>query len=70
MKDLFKTIKEVYEQKEENIEEKVLYKSPTGWSFELFGGKVRMTGKNVDTAMNIEKADFKVLQRIIGQVKV
>ena len=52
------------------IEEKMLYKSPTGWSFELFGGKVRMTGKNVDTAMNIEKADFKVLQRIIGQVKV
>lgn len=52
------------------LEEKVLYKSPTGWKFELFGGKVRMTGKNVDTAMNIEKADFKNLQKIIGQVKV
>ena len=52
------------------LEEKVLYKSPTGWQFELFGGKVRMTGKNVDTAMNIEKADFKNLQKIIGQVKV
>ena len=29
-----------------------------------------MTGKNVDTAMNIEKSDFKNLQKIIGQVKV
>ena len=31
------------------LEEKMLYKSPTGWKFELIGGKVVMTGKNVDT---------------------
>jgi|TARA_B100000073_G_scaffold319230_1_gene297975 hypothetical protein len=50
-------------------EGKMLYKSPTGWKFEKFGDKVRITGKNVDTVMNIPTADFKVLQRIIGQVK-
>ena len=119
MKDLFKTIKEVYEQIDENkdvrkkyrgkeqksvdklimqkgidkvqkhhdknpkefdkmvknlammedIEEKVLYKSPTGWSFELFGGKVIIIGKNSGT-YEVPTKDFKSLQKIIGQVKI
>ena len=54
---------------EENVEEKVLYKSPTGWRFELFGGKVVMIGKN-SGRLEIPQKDFKILQRIIGQVKV
>ena len=68
-KDLFKTIKEVYEQKEEDIEEKVLYKSPTGWNFELFGGKVIIIGKNSGT-YEVPTKDFKALQKIIGNVKI
>ena len=51
------------------VEEKMLYKSPTGWSFEKFGDKVRLTHKKLPEAMNIPSADFKVLQRIIGQVQ-
>lgn len=54
---------------EGNLEEKVLYKSPTGWRFELFGGKVIIIGKNSGT-LEVPPKDFKVLQRIIGQVKV
>ena len=69
MKDLFKTIKEVYEQKEEDIEEKVLYKSPTGWSFESFGGKVIIIGKN-SGMYEVPTRDFKALQTIIGNVKI
>ena len=63
-----KTFKDVREERNE-LEEKVLYKSPTGWRFELFGGKVLMVGKN-SGKIEIPKDDFKVLQRIIGQVKV
>ena len=62
MKDLFKTIKEVYEQKEEDIEEKVLYKSPTGWSFESLGGKVIIIGKN-SGMYEVPTRDFKALQK-------
>ena len=58
---LEKTIREV--------NEKMLYKSPTGWKFELIGGKVVMIGKN-SGKIEIPKDDFKVLQRIIGQVKL
>ena len=46
-----------------------VYKSPTGWKFELIGGKVVMIGKN-SGKIEIPKDDFKVLQRIIGQVKL
>jgi len=52
-----------------NLEEKVLYNSPTGWKFELFGGKVLIIGKN-SGKIEMSKADFKALQRVIGQVKV
>ena len=55
--------------KDKKLKEKVLYKSPTGWKFELFGGKVIMIGKN-SGKMEISPEDFKTLQRIIGQVKV
>ena len=55
--------------KHKKLKEKVLYKSPTGWSFELMGGKVILIGKN-SGKMEIDPKDFKVLQRIIGQVKV
>ena len=51
------------------LNEKMLYKSPTGWKFELIGGKVVMIGKN-SGKIEIHKDDFKVLQRIIGQVKL
>lgn len=51
------------------LNEKMLYKSPTGWKFELIGGKVVMIGKN-SGKIEIPKDDFKVLQRIIGQVKL
>ena len=51
------------------LNEKMLYKSPTGWKFELIGGKVVMIGKN-SGKIEIPKDDFKALQRIIGQVKL
>ena len=51
------------------LEEKMLYRSPTGWKFELIGGKVVMIGKN-SGKIEIPKDDFKALQRIIGQVKL
>ena len=58
------------EDEEIEITEKMLYKSPTGWSFEKHGDKVRLTHKKIPEAMNIPSADFKVLQRIMGQVQV
>ena len=52
-------------------EGKMLYKSPTGWSFEEDGDKVRIKfSKFTSQPLVIPKKDFKVLQRIIGQVKV
>tara|TARA_Y100000114_G_scaffold68377_1_gene62671 strand:- start:756 stop:929 length:174 start_codon:yes stop_codon:yes gene_type:complete len=54
---------------EKTIREKMLYKSPTGWKFELIGGKVVMIGKN-SGRFEIPKDDFKALQRVIGQVRL
>ena len=66
---LVNSVEEENKMEEEKLEEKVLYKSPTGWRFELFGGKVHMIGKN-SGKIEIPQKDFKILQRIIGQVKV
>ena len=49
------------EDEEIEITEKMLYKSPTGWSFEKHGDKVRLTHKKIPEAMNIPSEDFKVL---------
>lgn len=68
MKDLVQTIREVTEKKT-NLKEKVLYKSSTGWSFESFGGKVIIIGKNSGT-YEVPTRDFKALQKIIGNVKI
>ena len=52
-------------------EAKMLYKSPTGWSFQEEGAQVRISFKQINKpTMIVPKEDFKTLQRIIGQVKV
>mgnify|MGYP001393860341 CR=1 FL=1 len=59
--------------KDKKLKEKVLYKSPTGWSFEKFGGNILVIGPGTGmgkSRMEIDPKDFKVLQRIIGMVKV
>ena len=64
MKNLLETYKEMHE-----LEEKTLYKSPTGWKFELVRGEVVMSHKNAGK-IGIPASDFKVLKKIIGQVDV
>ena len=61
---LEKTIRELEEAK-------MLYKSPTGWSFQEEGAQVRISLQQINKpTMIVPKKDFKVLQRIIGQVNV